>query len=112
MISAAYTRDPDLDFEAVVFADAESGGSLEIARSLSTPTSEETATGAHGYCVTVDGGSSMYGGVVSIDTDNDSITIHFTAEAESILGVGSPMTLVVHRGQLAMISSRLNEIVS
>jgi hypothetical protein len=102
-----YTRDPDLNFEALVIFDEPSGDTLEIQRSLAFD-EQDAAAGMDTYCLVRDAGATHYGGVESWSVGKGLLTLSLSDEAATVLGLpAADLEMTVRTADEALLREHL-----
>ncbi len=105
-----YTRDADLDYEALVILDEPSGDTLEIQRSLAFD-EQDVAAGEDTYCLVRGAAATYYGGVESWQVGAGAVTLRLSGEAASVLGLPVEVQIAVSAHDEELLSEHLTELV-
>jgi hypothetical protein len=105
-----YTRDADLNFEALVILDEHSGDTLEIQRSLSFD-EQDTAAGMDTYCLVLSAGATHYGGVESWTVRDGLLKLSLSETASAVLQLPADVEFSVRAVDEAPLRDRLTRLV-
>jgi hypothetical protein len=105
-----YTRDPDLNFEALVILDEPSGDTLEIQRAL-TFDEQDAATGMDTYCLVRAAGATHYGGVESWAVEDSKLTLTLSRQAATMLQLPPEVEISVSPSDQTTLLEHLTRLV-
>jgi hypothetical protein len=106
----AYTRDVDLNFEALVILDERSGVTMEIQRSLVFD-EQDAANGMDTYCLVASAGPTHYGGLESWAVDDGMLTLGLSEEAATVLELPANVEIPVTTVDEAPLRAHLARLV-
>jgi hypothetical protein len=106
---ADYLVDRELNYEAVIFADA-SGDGLSVQRLLE-PGQQDIALGQDGYCVCLTTGQVVYGGVTDWSATEDTVTLRLSDHAAAELGIASDLSLALEPQELTAVRPHLTRLL-
>lgn len=105
-----YTRDPDLNFEALVILDESSGDTLEIQVGLSFD-EQDVAAAMDTYCLVRAAGATHYGGVESWIVGDGILTFYLSEQAATTLELPAEVEVSVRASDEAPLREHLARLV-
>jgi hypothetical protein len=108
---AGFTKDLDLNYEAVVFLDEQTGDAFEIQRSLEFD-DQDRAMGMDTYCLVLGSGPTHYGGVAHWTLDDSALELVLTTDAAAALGIAPHLRLESTAQELRDIAAHLPALLS
>lgn len=111
-VQAGLIVDLAMRTKTVVFLDEDSGASLEFSADDDVPTEDDYRSGAVGYCVVVNGGPVVYGGVEQVMVAAGGITVAFESDAAEVLGIGRHVEIPVRPDGQARVRPSLWNILA
>jgi hypothetical protein len=105
-----YTRDADLNFEALVILDEPSGETLEIQGSLAFD-EQDNAAGMDTYCLVRNAGATHYGGVESRSVRDGVLALSLSDESAAVLELPANLEISVSAADEELLREHLVRIL-
>lgn len=109
-VRVAYTRDTDLNFEALLILDEDTAEVLEIQRSLRFD-EQDRANGEDTYCLVASAGPTHYGGLAEWSLEDGVLHLTLTAQAAATLELEEQLQLPVGAEEEEVVREHLAGLV-
>ncbi|MFC8192149.1 Imm10 family immunity protein [Cellulomonas sp. NPDC057328] len=108
---ADYVHDEDEGWAALVLHDEATGVTFEVQRTLA-PDEQDERLGTDTYCLVVDGGASVYGGLHRWEILPQAVlALRLTQDAATTLGVAAELRLPLHEDAPPVVARALGRLV-
>ncbi|WP_100350872.1 Imm10 family immunity protein [Luteimicrobium subarcticum] len=112
MIKVGFIRSEDLNCEALVLLDVESGDTIEIQRSIVEDDAQAVSLGQDTYAIVRDASAVHYGGLAQFEVQRNVLVLDLEPGAASVLELPDRVELVVDDAGISIIEQHLPRLLA